>query len=35
MVIIDVTREGMDFLGAGDRELVVGRACAEWVGWKI
>ena len=28
-------REGMDFLSAGDREWVAGRACAEWVGWKI
>jgi hypothetical protein len=28
-------REGMDFLGAADREWVAGRACAEWVGWKI
>src|SRR3989449_11512526 len=23
-------REGMDFLSAGDREWVAGRACAEW-----
>jgi len=28
-------REGMSFLSAGDREWVAGRACAEWVGWKI
>jgi len=25
----------MSFLSAGDREWVAGRACAEWVGWKI
>lgn len=28
-------REGMPFLSASDREWVVGRACAEWVGWKL
>jgi len=28
-------REGMDFLSAGDREWVAGRACADWVGWTI
>jgi L-fuconolactonase len=28
-------REGMPFLGAADREWVVGRACAEWLGWSL
>lgn len=28
-------REGIDFLTAEDREWILGRACADWVGWKI
>jgi predicted TIM-barrel fold metal-dependent hydrolase len=28
-------REGIDFLTKDDREWVLGRACAEWVGWKL
>jgi L-fuconolactonase len=28
-------REGLDFLTKEDREWVLGRACAEWVGWKL
>ncbi|MBI2017355.1 MAG: hypothetical protein HYS77_17760 [Candidatus Rokubacteria bacterium] len=28
-------REGMAFLSASDRAWVLGRACAEWVGWAL
>ncbi len=28
-------REGLDFLSAEDRAWVLGRACAEWVGWPL
>jgi L-fuconolactonase len=28
-------REGIPFLTAEDREWILGRACADWVGWKI
>lgn len=28
-------RESMPFLSAADREWVLGRACAEWLGWKL
>lgn len=28
-------REGIDFLTADDREWIMGRACAEWVGWPV
>jgi L-fuconolactonase len=27
--------EALDFLGAGEREWFMGRACAEWVGWRL
>jgi predicted TIM-barrel fold metal-dependent hydrolase len=27
-------KEGVDFLTADDRSWILGRACAEWVGWK-
>ncbi|OLC17310.1 MAG: hypothetical protein AUH29_02385 [Candidatus Rokubacteria bacterium 13_1_40CM_69_27] len=28
-------REGLDFLSKDDREWIMGRACAEWVGWRL
>ncbi len=28
-------REGLDFLSAEDRAWILGRACAEWVGWPL
>jgi predicted TIM-barrel fold metal-dependent hydrolase len=28
-------QDGVDFLTKDDREWILGRACAEWVGWKI
>jgi predicted TIM-barrel fold metal-dependent hydrolase len=28
-------RDGIDFLTGDDREWIMGRACAEWVGWKF
>lgn len=28
-------KEGLDFLSRDDRDWILGRACAEWVGWKM